>query len=306
QQAQEPMQTNNPQSNNNTNGAPQNQSNNNTNGAPQLHFFITIMPGAPGTPGTPGAAEGNNQPPTPFMFFFTPFFFPPQEAHHPHVSDAAMKKLPIITITQEHIDTKATCPICLEQLQLTEIIKGQNQKPIRQMPCKHIFCESCLFTWLKQNNTCPLCRYEIKDDLQSQPTPDIPQNDNNTQNDNMNDSTTDSSESTNSHHPNNSHTFTSCELAHVGCCGEDSHSHNPIISLSRCRHKFHASCLRTSLTIEGYSIDSSSSSSLEFFCPTCRAPSILQSDMLKILENNSVCQNDSPPPTLTFDEMDLD
>ncbi|CAG8589519.1 15159_t:CDS:2 [Gigaspora margarita] len=248
-------------------------------------------------PGFPG----NNQPPTPFMFFFTPFFFPPQEAQHPHVSDAAMKKLPIITITQEHIDSKASCPICLEQLPLTEVIKGKTQKPIRQMPCKHIFCESCLFTWLKQNNTCPLCRYEIKNDLQSRnetPTPDIAQNNNNTQNNIMTDSTTDSSEVTNSHHPNNSnnsnnsHTFVSCELAHVGCCGEDSHTHNPIISLPRCHHKFHASCLRTSLTIEGYSIDSSLSSSLEFFCPTCRAPSILQSDMLKLLENNSEDQND--------------
>ncbi|CAG8519733.1 16796_t:CDS:1 [Dentiscutata heterogama] len=256
-------------------------------------------------PGTPGANdEGNNQPSTPFMIFFTPFIFPQQEVQHPHVSDAAMKKLPIITINQEHIDTKATCPICLEQFSLTEATKDQTQTSIRQMPCKHIFCESCLFTWLKQNNTCPLCRYEINDDqqLRNETPPSTP---NFTQNDDMmTNSTTNSSEATNSHHQNNS---CSCDLAHVGCCEaqDDPNTLNPIITLPHCHHRFHASCLRTSLIIEGYSIDSSNP--LEFFCPTCRAPSILHPDMLKFLENNNpVGQNDSPSPIFAPHEMDLD
>ena len=33
---------------------------------------------------------------------------------------------------------------------------------IRLMPCGHIFHECCLFQWLKDNNTCPVCRYELE------------------------------------------------------------------------------------------------------------------------------------------------
>jgi len=33
---------------------------------------------------------------------------------------------------------------------------------IRLMPCGHIFHESCIFQWLKDNNTCPVCRYELE------------------------------------------------------------------------------------------------------------------------------------------------
>jgi hypothetical protein len=35
---------------------------------------------------------------------------------------------------------------------------------IRLMPCGHIFHESCIFQWLKENNTCPVCRYELETD----------------------------------------------------------------------------------------------------------------------------------------------
>lgn len=32
-----------------------------------------------------------------------------------------------------------------------------------QMPCGHIFGKSCLFEWLKNHNTCPLCRSSVSD-----------------------------------------------------------------------------------------------------------------------------------------------
>jgi len=35
---------------------------------------------------------------------------------------------------------------------------------IRLMPCGHIYHESCIFQWLKDNNTCPVCRYELETD----------------------------------------------------------------------------------------------------------------------------------------------
>lgn len=35
---------------------------------------------------------------------------------------------------------------------------------IRQMPCRHLFHEKCLFTWLENSNQCPICRYELMTD----------------------------------------------------------------------------------------------------------------------------------------------
>ena len=46
------------------------------------------------------------------------------------------------------------CCICLN-----EIKKG---KETILLPCAHIFHYKCCLEWLKNNNTCPMCRYEIK------------------------------------------------------------------------------------------------------------------------------------------------
>ncbi|EEF35262.1 zinc finger protein, putative [Ricinus communis] len=47
------------------------------------------------------------------------------------------------------------CPICLEEIcDGVELIK---------VPCNHIFHEKCIFRWLENRNSCPICRYEVKD-----------------------------------------------------------------------------------------------------------------------------------------------
>ena len=43
-----------------------------------------------------------------------------------------------------------TCSICLEQFQKTE--------KIVILDCNHIFHFQCMSLWIKNNNTCPLCR----------------------------------------------------------------------------------------------------------------------------------------------------
>ncbi|KAF2686325.1 hypothetical protein K458DRAFT_387332 [Lentithecium fluviatile CBS 122367] len=45
------------------------------------------------------------------------------------------------------------CSICLEDWSIS-------QRIIETSPCKHIFHETCLVTWLNTNNrtTCPYCR----------------------------------------------------------------------------------------------------------------------------------------------------
>lgn len=43
------------------------------------------------------------------------------------------------------------CPICME--------KVQEQ---RTLPCGHVFCKDCINTWLVSNNSCPVCRFEVR------------------------------------------------------------------------------------------------------------------------------------------------
>ena len=49
------------------------------------------------------------------------------------------------------------CPICLQKYKGADIIK--------EFPCKHIFHKNCIFKWLKTSNLCPLCKYDITDDV---------------------------------------------------------------------------------------------------------------------------------------------
>lgn len=49
------------------------------------------------------------------------------------------------------------CPICLEQIE-------QTQTKATPEPCKHCFHVICISIWLKDNNTCPVCRRKIEYD----------------------------------------------------------------------------------------------------------------------------------------------
>ena len=51
------------------------------------------------------------------------------------------------------------CPICLVKYKGIDIIK--------EFPCKHIFHKNCIFKWLKTSNVCPLCKYDITNDVNS-------------------------------------------------------------------------------------------------------------------------------------------
>lgn len=46
------------------------------------------------------------------------------------------------------------CSICLDNI---------NSQPVHELPeCKHKFHSSCLITWLRINNDCPMCRSKSK------------------------------------------------------------------------------------------------------------------------------------------------
>ena len=64
-------------------------------------------------------------------------------------------------ITQEDIDNKLSCSICLDEFKLGE--------KVHELPCKpnkhyfHVKNKNCdgIKPWLSHNNTCPMCRFEL-------------------------------------------------------------------------------------------------------------------------------------------------
>lgn len=65
--------------------------------------------------------------------------------------------LKTIKITNNPTFLENTCPICLELLD-----KEDKNKSVYLKNCEHQFHDSCIKEWLKNNNSCPICRSEIK------------------------------------------------------------------------------------------------------------------------------------------------
>ena len=72
-----------------------------------------------------------------------------------------INSLSVQKVSQDMIDKKITCGICLDELGVGE--------DIIELPCKdkhyfHIKKEGCegIYPWLRENNTCPLCRHEFE------------------------------------------------------------------------------------------------------------------------------------------------
>lgn len=60
----------------------------------------------------------------------------------------AIERLPFVQAENED------CAVCLEQ--------GNNEtRQLRQLPCNHSFCDTCLTNWLRISLTCPLCRVDL-------------------------------------------------------------------------------------------------------------------------------------------------
>ena len=75
---------------------------------------------------------------------------------HPPASDRAIQNLKKVEINENNINDykNMTCNICLENFDIGNIL--------RILECKHEFHENCIITWLKKNNTCPVCRHELE------------------------------------------------------------------------------------------------------------------------------------------------
>ena len=77
------------------------------------------------------------------------------------VKDKTLSKLKKFKLTSKYCkkdkNGKIELPNCC--ICLSEIMKG---KETILLPCGHMFHSKCCLSWLKTNNTCPMCRFEIK------------------------------------------------------------------------------------------------------------------------------------------------
>lgn len=69
-------------------------------------------------------------------------------------SDATIKSLPVKKYTEVKKEEDAQCVVCRETF--------EDDQLVMQLPCKHFFCEDgCTAQWLKQYDTCPVCRAKV-------------------------------------------------------------------------------------------------------------------------------------------------
>lgn len=69
-------------------------------------------------------------------------------------SDAAISRCSKVRF-EELTNDNSVCPVCTEHFSETsDIIK---------LPCNHVFDRQCVVDWLRQKNSCPVCRSQIPD-----------------------------------------------------------------------------------------------------------------------------------------------
>ena len=78
---------------------------------------------------------------------------------NPPASQSAVDKLQKCNITEnklKELGFENSCSVCKDEFSLNE--------ECLLMPCDHHFHKDCLVPWLKERNSCPVCRYELPTD----------------------------------------------------------------------------------------------------------------------------------------------
>jgi len=83
-------------------------------------------------------------------------FMQHQNQGPPPASEDAVAKLPRIKISDEQIEKKMDCSVCMCEFELDE--------EAVKLPCDHTFHSDCILPWFKMNNSCPVCRHELPTD----------------------------------------------------------------------------------------------------------------------------------------------
>lgn len=86
----------------------------------------------------------------------------PQSNASPPATEETIAKLPRKKLDQEMLgsDPKAECTICIDDLSLGD--------EVLVLPCKHWFHGECVVLWLKEHNTCPICRSPVENNARSE------------------------------------------------------------------------------------------------------------------------------------------
>lgn len=80
----------------------------------------------------------------------------PQSNAAPPASDAALQTLDRRAVDKEMLqgEGKTECTICIDEMKIGD-------KAVF-LSCKHWFHEDCVVLWLKEHNTCPICRTPVE------------------------------------------------------------------------------------------------------------------------------------------------
>lgn len=76
----------------------------------------------------------------------------------PPANESIRDALPRVVVTKEDMldSSNSKCAVCLEEFKA-----GCRAT---RMLCGHLFCTICIREWLREANTCPVCRYELQTD----------------------------------------------------------------------------------------------------------------------------------------------
>eukprot|EP00252_Welwitschia_mirabilis_P027047 TRINITY_DN9128_c0_g1_i1.p1 TRINITY_DN9128_c0_g1~~TRINITY_DN9128_c0_g1_i1.p1 ORF type:complete len:322 (-),score=14.74 TRINITY_DN9128_c0_g1_i1:298-1263(-) len=72
----------------------------------------------------------------------------------PPAARSAVEALPTVRISAKHLrGGNNTCAVCTDDFE----IGGE----AKEMPCRHVYHADCILPWLRQHNSCPICRHEL-------------------------------------------------------------------------------------------------------------------------------------------------
>ncbi|KAF6766710.1 hypothetical protein DFP72DRAFT_867341 [Ephemerocybe angulata] len=91
-------------------------------------------------------------------------------AHRPvPATDEIMNKLPREILMENSATLQKDCAVCKEQFKLGT--EDPDEQVVITLPCQHPFHEPCILPWLKSSGTCPVCRFALVPQPDSQGTP---------------------------------------------------------------------------------------------------------------------------------------
>lgn len=68
--------------------------------------------------------------------------------------DEVLDILPLFVMDKKDVEQNPECPICNDINEVGDTLS--------QMPCLHMYHTDCIMPWLRQHNSCPMCRSELK------------------------------------------------------------------------------------------------------------------------------------------------